>query len=132
MYKSQKDYVKSRIQSELHSKKFKCSCKEPDLEEHLRSAIAEGSVKLRKSEEIKKEARAKVLNGRYAHLDLDQIFLHPDTYKKAMHAYKAEKKSIKADNDALEMAAQSIIDKVFLDKYEDPEVAIAEFKTKSA
>lgn len=127
MNKTQKDYVIQRINLIKGNKLIQCSCKAPDLLQHIRRACVEGTAKLKPNKDVQAIVASASLGNGYHNQHVDaMIFCEPESYKKEIAARKAEEAKIQKKNDLLIARYQHIIDAVNLDRYKNGETAIAD------
>lgn len=129
MNKSQKEYTAARIRQILNERLIRCTCKEPDLGEHMQKAAVDGELELLPSRKIKENAKHVVIrssSSRYLDVHFSGLFKEPKSYVAAKTAHLLEEEQIREANEKREAIAQAIIDRVFLDEFEKGEDAISE------
>jgi len=93
-------------------------------------AAIDGNLKVIPSAKLKEMARQKVIESTRRYSDgpeiaLTQIFQQPDSYKKELAEFKAEEEAKKKANASAEAERDALIDRVWLNEFEDGTEAIA-------
>ena len=131
MKQSEKTYAEKRVRVIVQKNLIRCECKEPDLMSHLCKAAIEGTLKPISSAKIKSIAEKRVIksaNERYGQPEFEfhELFSHPESYKVELAAHNVEMKQFEDANAAAEVERDAIIDRIWLDEFDDGKVAIAE------
>jgi sporulation protein YlmC with PRC-barrel domain len=131
MNKQEKQYTVDRINQIMSSKGPSCECKPPSLKEHIRRAVLKGELQFKPIAEVQEVMSKEITGsgkrwGSINNIDIEDVFEQPSSFKVAKMQYDESVALNKEAQIQWERKFNAIIDRVWLNEFQNGKQAIAE------